>query len=34
MMMATKDNKCKYADGTEEEAEESMMSPKKQRMNG
>jgi hypothetical protein len=34
-MMASKDNKHKYADSAEEEAEESMAPPKKQRtMNG
>jgi hypothetical protein len=32
--MASKDNKYKYADGVEEEAEESTALPKKQRMNG
>jgi hypothetical protein len=32
--MASKDNKRKYADGTEEEVEESTVPPKKQRMNG
>jgi hypothetical protein len=34
MVMASKDNKHKYADDTEEEAEESTAPPKKQRMNG
>jgi hypothetical protein len=32
--MATKDNKHKYANDIEEEAEESTAPPKKQRMNG
>jgi hypothetical protein len=31
--MATKDNKRKYVDGAEEEAEESTVPPKKQRTN-
>jgi hypothetical protein len=33
-IMASKDKKHKYADGVKEEAEESTVSPKKQRMIG
>jgi hypothetical protein len=33
-MMASEDNKCKYADCIEEEAEESTAPSKKQRTNG